>query len=68
MESPLKLHRKNLGMSLKDGADHLGIAPSVLHKWENKRVPAEKAAFVSEKTGIPLHQLRPDVFPERVSA
>ncbi len=68
MESPLRMHRKALGKSLKDRAAELGIAPSVLCKWEKLRVPAEKVAHVSSVTGIPPHRLRPDVFPERVSA
>lgn len=61
MESALKKYRGQ--RPLKEVADHLGISPSVCHKWENNRVPAEKCKDVSEKTGIPLHKLRPDVFP-----
>ena len=62
MESPLKQHRIARNITLKEAADRLGIKPSVLHKWENKRVPAERCVDVSAATGIPCQVLRPDVF------
>jgi hypothetical protein len=42
-------------------AAHLGIKAPSIYSW--KRVPAERARAVSKITGIPLHVLRPDVWP-----
>lgn len=59
----LKEYRTTVAQrQLKEMAAELGVAPSVLHKWENKRVPADKCAHVEDVTGIPCHVLRPDVF------
>ena len=37
------------------------ITPQAISQW--RKVPAERAMAVSEATGVPLHELRPDVFP-----
>jgi DNA-binding transcriptional regulator YdaS (Cro superfamily) len=42
-------------------ADALKIYASALSQWN--QVPATRATEVAELTGIPLHELRPDVFP-----
>lgn len=42
-------------------AETLGILPGALSQWS--QVPAIHAVKVAEVTGIPLHSLRPDVFP-----
>ena len=43
-------------------AARLGVThPSVL-RWAAGRVPAERVRAVSAETGIPLHELRPDLF------
>ena len=42
-------------------AKRLGVYASALSQWS--QVPATRAADVSAVTGIPLHELRPDVFP-----
>jgi pyruvate kinase len=42
-------------------AEALEIFPSALSQWN--QVPATRATEVSAFTGIPLHELRPDVFP-----
>ena len=62
-EKPLKKYRTDVAkVQLKDLAATLGVAPSVLHKWENKQVPADKCVHVEDVTGVPCHVLRPDVF------
>ena len=47
----------------------LDVSPSTVLRWIERRVPAERVRAVSEATGIPPHELRPDLFdaPERVS-
>lgn len=47
-------------------AEHLEIFPGALSQWN--QVPATRATEVSDFTGIPLHDLRPDVFPTPAKA
>lgn len=42
-------------------ASRLGITPKAIYQWPY--VPAERVGSVSALTGIPPHELRPDVFP-----
>lgn len=44
-------------------AAKLGVSHSTVIRWAARRVPAERVRSVSEVTGIPPHELRPDVFP-----
>jgi DNA-binding transcriptional regulator YdaS (Cro superfamily) len=39
----------------------LGITKQAVFSWE--RVPYERARAVQDATGIPLHDLRPDIWP-----
>lgn len=39
----------------------LGIKPPAIYQWT--RVPERWVRQVAETTGIPLHELRPDLFP-----
>ena len=32
--------------------------------WQWKRVPAERVLAVERVTGVPRHELRPDLYPE----
>lgn len=41
-------------------ANHLGLGASTVSQWQN--VPAEHVRKVGEFTGIPLADLRPDLF------
>lgn len=41
-------------------ADACGITHSAVWQWE--RVPAERLGAVSRATGIPMRELRPDLF------
>lgn len=41
-------------------ARELGVTPAAVIQWE--RVPSERVGKVSAITGIPLHELRPDLF------
>jgi DNA-binding transcriptional regulator YdaS (Cro superfamily) len=47
-------------------AEALGISnPSVVLNWRKRQsIPADKVMAVSRLTGIPPHDLRPDVFAE----
>ena len=46
-------------------AKHLGITAQAVSQW--RQVPVERALKISELTGIPCHELRPDFFTADVS-
>lgn len=41
-------------------AAHLGIKAPSIYSWT--RIPAERAAAIAAITGIPRHELRPDLW------
>lgn len=43
----------------------LGITHGAISQWS--RVPAERVLDVERVTGIPRHQLRPDLYPSEAS-
>lgn len=61
MEHLLAYFKANRGKQ-RELATHLGLFPSTVSQW--KEVPAHHARKVAEFTGIPVEQLRPDVFGE----
>lgn len=38
------------------------ISPQAISQW--KRVPAERVLQVERVTGVPRHELRPDIYPD----
>lgn len=36
---------------------------STITRWERGRVPAERVLDVERVTGVPRHELRPDLYP-----
>lgn len=52
-----------LARALSDGAEpDKTITPQAVSQWD--RVPAERALDVERVTGVPRHELRPDIYPE----
>ena len=47
--------------SVTELARALGVRHPALYQWT--RVPAERVADVERITGIPRHELRPDLYP-----
>jgi Putative antitoxin of bacterial toxin-antitoxin system, YdaS/YdaT len=43
-----------------DLAAHLGVTPGAISGWG--RFPAERVPLIEEFTGIPRHELRPDLW------
>ena len=45
-------------------AQMMEIAPSSVYMWVNRgRVPAERVIAIERLTGVPRHELRPDIYP-----
>lgn len=62
-EDAAKRAKKAAGGNRKLG-DHLGITAIAVWKW--RKVPFERVPAISRLTGIPPHELRPDlpeIFP-----
>ncbi len=55
-------YRAENGLSLAAMAGRLGVARSTVCKWELGKVPAERVPELERVTGIPRHQLRPDLY------
>ena len=70
MDKLLEWFKAETGRRLRLAA-HLGITPGAVSQWV--RVPTDQLDKVSEFTGIPKDELRPDIFKgyapaERASA
>lgn len=50
---------------LKKLAKAFEISPAAISQWD--RIPAERVLDVEKFTGIPRHELRPDLYPEQVA-
>lgn len=62
MSTNLKTLLKQANLRQIDLARELGIDKSLVTRWSQKRVPAERAFDVMRVTGIPLSEIRPDLF------
>lgn len=62
---PLKAYREKQDPRLSQGelADLLGVARETVTRWESgaRKIDEQKLPVVSEKTGIPKRELRPDL-------
>lgn len=47
----------NVGLAKKLG----GLTPQAVSQW--RRVPVERVLDVERATGVPRHELRPDIYP-----
>lgn len=47
-------------------ARRLGVKVQSIQQW--KRIPAERVLDVERVTGIPRHELRPDLYPQEARA
>jgi DNA-binding XRE family transcriptional regulator len=41
----------------------VGVTQPTWAKWEDGQVPPEQCLAVHDATGLPLHLLRPDIYP-----
>lgn len=54
----------NRGLRPVDLARSLKVNKSSITLWALRRVPAERVLEVEKLTGIPRHELRPDIYPK----
>lgn len=41
----------------------LGVTPMAVSYWKARGVPARQALRIENATGVPRHELRPDLYP-----
>lgn len=51
-------------MSLRKFSALIAVSEAEICRWEQgmRRMPAERVTIISALTGIPKHELRPDIF------
>lgn len=55
---------KRQGLNQRQFADLLGVSEGRVSQWlSTGRVPIERCRDISRITSIPLHELRPDIYP-----
>lgn len=48
----------------KKMAEELSVVPSAISMWlKRNRIPAEYVLHIERASGVPRHQLRPDIYP-----
>ncbi len=62
-QTSLRQLLKERGLTMARLAAAFDIEKSSVLYWARKRVPAERVLDVERITGIPRHQLRPDIYP-----
>ena len=54
---------KKMG-KLANLAEAIGVTPQAVRKWKKEnKLPAERVLSVEKITGVPRHELRPDLYP-----
>jgi DNA-binding transcriptional regulator YdaS (Cro superfamily) len=62
--APLRAYRGRASLTLERLGESLNVDKSTVMRWELRRVPAERVLEVERVTGVPRHELRPDLYPE----
>lgn len=47
----------------REFAQAIGVSEQRLQKWRHTKIPAELVLPIQARTGIPRHELRPDLYP-----
>lgn len=61
--SPIRAYRQAAGLSQTEFGKLFGVLAPAVCKWEEGKVSVQYALAVHKATGIPLHDLRPDIYP-----
>ena len=59
--NPIDLAVAKLG-SQQAIADAMNVGPMVVSQWKRRGVSAKRAREFSQKTGVPIEQVRPDLY------
>lgn len=59
----LSAYRRDRNLTLEQAGAQFGVDKTTFMRWEAGAIPPKRVAEVSFMTGVPMHLLRPDVFP-----
>jgi len=63
LETPLRRFRAARKLSLTAAADLFGVHKTTFLRWERSGiVPVSRIVEIERVTGIPRHEIRPDIF------
>lgn len=64
MKNTIKEWRERQGLKAVEAAVAVEVTPAMWSRWENgtRPIPAERVPHLSRITGIPRHELRPDLY------
>lgn len=64
-QNPFKSWREAEGMSISEAAERAGVNHSTWFRWEDGSlaVGAKSVLSIEQRTNIPRHQIRPDLYP-----
>lgn len=62
-KNDLRTLLKAKGFNLAGLAALAGIDKATATRWAQRRIPAERVLEVERLTGVPRHELRPDIYP-----
>jgi len=54
-------------LKLRDLPGLVGVDKATATRWSQRRIPAERVIAVEFATGIPRHELRPDLYPPQTA-
>lgn len=64
MNSDLDLHQIiKRGGGTSAVAQKCGVGVTVVSNWKKRGVPPERVLALEAATGVPRHQIRPDIYP-----
>jgi DNA-binding transcriptional regulator YdaS (Cro superfamily) len=69
MMNPIRTFRDAKSLTLQQFGEMVGLRKALVWKYENGRlrVPAELVPKIEQATGIPRHELRPDLWPREAA-
>lgn len=64
--SAITKYRTARGLSQEEFAESLGVSRPTVNRWERgaRKIGSKFVPAISQRTGIPVSDLRPDLFPE----
>jgi DNA-binding transcriptional regulator YdaS (Cro superfamily) len=61
--NPIRAYRARGDVTLEQFGAQFGVNKSTVLRWESGLLPAERVLEIERITGIPRHELRPDLYP-----
>lgn len=63
--SAITEYRKARGLSQEEFAESIGVSRPTVNRWETgaRKIGGKRVPVVAQRTGIPVSDLRPDLFP-----